>query len=73
MSSKEFREEIKRLDRENKIETWKIKKSIELQNLNTQLTPEMVYEVTLPPEKQSKRTKKFLDKEKDILMKLTDE
>jgi hypothetical protein len=73
MSNKSFREEVKRLDRENKIDTWKIKKSVELQNLNTKLTHEMVYEVTLPEEEQSKKTRKFLEKEKDILLKLTDE
>lgn len=73
MSNKDFREDIKRLDRENKIETWKVKKSVELQNLNSKLTAIMAYEVTLPEEEQSKKTRKFLKKEKDILLKLTDE
>ncbi len=73
MSSKEFREEIKRLDRENKIETWKIKQSVELQNLNTKLTHKMSYELSRPAEEQSEETKKFSEKENDIMMKLNDE
>ena len=72
LTDKEFRAYVKALDYDSKVETWKIITSIKLQNLNNRLNAKIKLEYKLPIKEQSKKTRRFISKENDLIERLTD-